>query len=72
MKQVLGGNQLEDGITEVLEPLVVGGAAFRVLVVVRAMGQRLPEQGNVMKSDTERPLEFLERLVSLSDFRLRW
>ena len=56
---MLSGDQLEDGITQVLEPLVIRGSAFRVLVVVGAMGQRLPKQGDVVKSDTERPLEFL-------------
>jgi hypothetical protein len=69
---VLGRNQLEHGVAQVFQALVVGGAAFRMLVVVGAMGQRLPEQRNVMKSDAERSLEFLERLVSLSDFGLRW
>jgi hypothetical protein len=41
--QVLGGDQLEDGIAKVLEPLVVGRPALRMLVVVGAMGQRLPQ-----------------------------
>ena len=59
MVEVLSGNQLEDRVTQVLEPLVIRGSAFRVLVVVGAMGQRLPKQGDVVKSDTERPLEFL-------------
>ena len=72
MKEVLGGDQLEHGVAQVLKALVVGSAAFRVLVVIRAMGQRLPKQRNVVKSDAERPLEFLEWLVSLGGFRLRW
>jgi hypothetical protein len=59
MKEVLGGDQFEDRIAEVLEPLVVGRAALRMFVVVRAMRQRLPQQGDVMETDAERPLELL-------------
>jgi len=56
---VFSRDQLEHGVTQVFEPLVIGGSAFRVLVVVGAMRQRLPQQGDVVKSNTERPLEFL-------------
>jgi hypothetical protein len=56
---MLGRDQLEHRIAEVLEPLVVGQPALRVLVVVGAMGQRLAQQGNVVKANAQRPLEFL-------------
>ena len=59
MIQVFGGDQLEDGVAEVLQPLVIRGPAFGMLVVVGAMGQRLPKQGDVVKPNTKRPLEFL-------------
>jgi len=59
MEQVLGGDQLEDRVAEILQPLVVRRTAFRMLVVIGAMGQRLPKQGDVVKSNTKRPLEFL-------------
>ena len=56
---MFGRDQLEDGVAEVLQPLVIRGAAFGMLVVVGAMGQRLPKQGDVVKPNTKRPLEFL-------------
>jgi hypothetical protein len=43
-----------------------------MLIVVGAMRQRLPQQANVVESDAKRALELLKRLVSLSDFGLRW
>jgi hypothetical protein len=52
-------DELEHGIAQVLESLVVGRSAFRVLVVIGAVRQRLPQQRNVMKPDTKRPLEFV-------------
>jgi hypothetical protein len=57
--EVFGRDQLENGVAEVLEPLVIGRAALGMFVVVRAMGQRLPEQGDVMETNPERPLELL-------------
>jgi hypothetical protein len=65
-------DQLEHGIAQVLQPLVVGESALGMLVVVGAMGQRLPQQGRVVEADAKRPLKSLERLVGLSVFRLRW
>lgn len=56
---MLGRDQLEDGVAQILEPLVVGGAAFGMLVVVGAMRQRLPKQGDIMKANAQRPLELL-------------
>jgi hypothetical protein len=38
VEEMLGRDQFEDGVAQVLEPLVVGRAAFGVLVVVGAMG----------------------------------
>jgi hypothetical protein len=59
VEEVLGRDQLEDRVAEVLQPLVVRRPALGMLVVVGAMSQRLPEQGDVVKSNTKRPLEFL-------------
>jgi hypothetical protein len=57
--EVLGGDQLEDRVAEILQPFVVGRPTLRMLVVVGAMGQRLPQQGDVVKPNAKRPLEFL-------------
>jgi len=59
VKEVFRGNQFEDGVAEVLETLVVRRAALRMFIVVGAMGQRLPKQGDVVKSDAKGPLELL-------------
>ena len=59
MVEVLGGDQLEDRVAEILQPFVVGRPALRMLVVVGAMGQRLPQQRDVVKPNAKRPLEFL-------------
>ena len=72
MKQVLSSDQLQHRVAQVLEPLVVLQAAARMLVVVRPVGQRLPEQGRVMEADAQRPLKLLERLVGRSFPELRW
>jgi len=39
--QVLGGDQLQDGVAEILEPFVVTWRLMRALVRERAMGDRL-------------------------------
>ena len=70
--QVLRRDQLQHRVAQVLQPLVVGQSGLGVLVVVGAMGQRLPKQRRVVEADAERPLESLERLVGLGVFRLRW
>jgi hypothetical protein len=57
--EVLGGDQLEDGVAQVLEPLVVRRTAFGMLVVIGAMRQRLPQQGDVMEANAQCPLELL-------------
>jgi hypothetical protein len=56
---VFGGDQLEDRIAQILQPLIVRRPALGMLVVIRAMGQRLPQQGDVVKPNAKRPLEFL-------------
>ena len=59
MVEVLSRNQLEDRVTQVLEPLVIRGPAFRVLVVVGAMGQGLSQKGRLVEPHAERPLQLL-------------
>ena len=54
--QVLGGDQLEDRIAQVLEALVVGQSAVRMLIDVGAVGQRLAQEGKVVETDPECPL----------------
>jgi len=57
--EVLGRDQLQHGVAEVLEALVVRRAALRVLVVIGTMGQRLAQQRRLVKANSKRPLEFL-------------
>jgi hypothetical protein len=57
--EMLGGDQLEHGIAQVLEALVVRAAPFWVLVVIGAMRQRLPEQGSIVEAHAERALKLL-------------
>jgi hypothetical protein len=57
--EVLGGDQLEYGVAQVLETLVVRRPALRMLVVVGAMGQGLPQEGRLVKANAERALQFL-------------
>jgi hypothetical protein len=61
--QVLRRDQLEHGVAEVLETLVVGVAALRMLVVVRPVGHGLAEQGSIMKADAKRALKLLYWVV---------
>ncbi len=56
MKEVLGGDELEDGVTQVLQPLVVSLAAFGMLVVIGAVSQCLAEERNIVKSNAQRTL----------------
>jgi hypothetical protein len=56
---VLGRDQLEHGVAEILEAFVIRRAAFGMLVVVGAMRQRLPQQGDVVKANAQRSLELL-------------
>jgi hypothetical protein len=57
--EVLGRNQLQDRVAQILQALVVRRPALRVLVVVRAVGQRLTQQRRLVKANSKRPLEFL-------------
>jgi hypothetical protein len=69
---VLGRDQLEHSIAQILQPLVVGRPTLGMLVVIGAMGQGLAQQRRLVEADAQRPLEFLEGLVRLSELRLRW
>jgi len=69
---VLGRDQLEDRVAQVLQPLVIGRSALGVLVVVGAVGQSLTKERRLVKANSKRPLEFLKWLVRLSELRLRW
>jgi len=56
---MLGRDQFEHRIAQVLQPFVIGGATLRVLVVVGAMRQSLAQQRRLVKADAKRPLQFL-------------
>jgi hypothetical protein len=60
---MLSRDQLEHSITQVLEALVVRAAPFRMFVVIRAVGQRLPEQGSIVEAHAERALKLLDGVV---------
>jgi hypothetical protein len=70
--EVLGRDQLEYRVAQVLQPLVVGRSALWMLVVVGAVRQRLTQERRLMEANSKRPLEFLKWLVRLSELRLRW
>jgi hypothetical protein len=57
--QVLSRDQLEYRVAQVLETFVVCRPALRMLVVVGAMGQGLPQEGRLVKANAERTLQFL-------------
>ena len=59
MIKVLGRDQLEDRVAKVLQPLVIGRPALRVLVVVGTVGQSLAQERRLMKANAKRSLEFL-------------
>ena len=63
MVQVLGSDQLEDGVAEVLETLVVSVATLGMLVVVRPVRQSLPQEGSIVKADAKRALKLLDWVV---------
>jgi len=56
---VLSRDQLEYRVAQVLETFVVCRPALRMLVVVGAMGQGLPQEGRLVKANAERTLQFL-------------
>jgi mRNA-degrading endonuclease toxin of MazEF toxin-antitoxin module len=57
--KVLGRDQLEHRVAQVLQPLVVRRPALRMLVVVGTVGQRLAQKGRLVKANSKRPLELL-------------
>jgi hypothetical protein len=57
--KVLGRDQLQYGVAQILQPLVVRRPALGVLVVVGAVGERLAQQRRLVKANAKRPLEFL-------------
>jgi hypothetical protein len=57
--QVLGGDQLQDGVAEVFEALVVTRRYVRALVGERAVRDGLQEKAWVAKVDTDLLLELL-------------
>jgi hypothetical protein len=66
VKEVLGRDQLEHGVTEILKSLVILQPAHGVFVVVGTMCERLLEQRQVVKADSKRPLQLVERVFGLS------
>jgi hypothetical protein len=56
---MLGRDQFQDGVAQVLQPLVVCRPALRMLVVVGTMGQRLAQQRRLVKANAKRPLQLL-------------
>jgi hypothetical protein len=57
--QVLGGDQLQDGVAEIFEPLVVARRYVRALIGERAVRDGLEEKVWVAKVDTDLLLELL-------------
>ena len=60
--QVLGGDQLQDGVAEVLEALVVARRNGRTLVGERAVRDGFEQEPGVAKVDADLLLEKLQRL----------
>jgi hypothetical protein len=60
--EVLCGDQLEDGVAEVLEALVVAGRDRGALVGKRAVRDRFEEEPRVAKVNPDLLLELLQRL----------
>src|SRR5262249_44880301 len=60
LEQVLGRDELQDGVAEVLEPLVVARRHVRALVGERAVGQRLAQECRIAKGDPHLVLQILE------------
>jgi len=58
--EVLGTDQLEDGVAQVLEALVVAGREVGALVGEGAVGEGLLEEGDVAEGDPDALLELLQ------------
>lgn len=56
---MLGRDQFQDRVAQILQAFVVRRAALWMLVVIGAVGQRLSQQGDVVKPNAKRSLEFL-------------
>jgi hypothetical protein len=56
---MLGRDQFEHGVAQVLQPFIVGRSTFGVLVVVRPMRQGLAQERRLVKANAKRPLKFL-------------
>jgi hypothetical protein len=57
--QVLGGDQLQDGVAEVLETLVVARRHVRALIGERAVRDGLEKKARVAKVDADLLLQLL-------------
>src|SRR5207245_3948273 len=67
---MLGGDQLQHRVAQVLQPLIVLQPGFGMLIVVRPVRQGLAQEGLVVEPDPQRTLELLEWLLAGS--RLSW
>ncbi len=65
--EILGGDQLEDGVAEVLQSLVVAGRDRRALIRKRAVRDGLEEKPRVTKVNPDLLLELLQRLGERRD-----
>jgi hypothetical protein len=57
--QVLGGDQLEDGVAEILKTLVVARRDLWILIGKRTVGYSLEQEARVTKVDPDLLLEKL-------------
>ncbi len=60
--QVLRGDQLQDGVAQILEALVVARRNGRALIGERAVGDGFEQEPGVAKVDPDLLLELLQRL----------
>jgi hypothetical protein len=60
--EILGRDQLQDGVAEILEALVVARRDSRILIGERAVGDGLEEEPRVAKVNPDLLLEELQRL----------
>src|SRR5262252_6492236 len=60
LEEVLSCDELQNRVAEILEALVVSRRDLRTLVGERAVGQRLPQQRRVAKSDSDLLFQLLQ------------